>query len=302
MAAYPPGSTFKMMLAVAALQERIIDERTTITCPGSYTLAGVTFKCHGIHGNVNVTRAIEYSCNVFFYKLIFKLGFQLWSKYGTMFHFGRKTGIDIANENPGVLPSESYYNKRYGTKWNKGYLVSLGIGQGEVNTTPLQMAAYTSTIANGGTFYPPHAVKGFLNRVDAKEQKIVVPHEKLPVASSVWRIVQNGMYRVVNGNGTGYSARLPGGIVAGKTGTAQNPHGRDHAWFVGYAPYKQPKIAIAVIIENGGFGGSAAAPIAAAVMRYFLSGSSRSTPIDSNAVTIPPSTKKPQKTPSIFYD
>lgn len=273
MAAYPPGSTFKMMLAIAALEENIIDANSTIPCPGSYTLAGVTFKCHGAHGNVNVTRAIEYSCNVFFYKLIFKLGFDNWSRYGDMFHFGRKTGMDISNENPGVLPSEAYYNRRYGKRWNKGYLVSLGIGQGEVNTTPLQMAAYTAAIANGGTYYQPHAVRQVIDRTQKNARTdIPIVEEKLPIRSSVWDVIRHGMLRVVQGNGTGYAARLSGIQVAGKTGTSQNPHGRDHAWFVGFAPYKDPKIAVAVIIENGGYGGDAAAPVASAVMRRYLNG------------------------------
>lgn len=281
MAAYPPGSTFKMMLAIAALEENIIDENSTIPCPGSYTLAGVTFKCHGAHGNVNVTRAIEYSCNVFFYKLIFKLGFDNWSRYGDLFHFGRKTGMDISNENPGVLPSEEYYNRRYGRRWNKGYLVSLGIGQGEVNTTPLQMAAYTATIANGGTYYQPHAVRQVVDRTQKHERTdIPIVGEKLPIRSSVWDVIRHGMLRVVHGNGTGYAARIGGIQVAGKTGTAQNPHGRDHAWFVGFAPYKDPKIAVAIIIENGGYGGDAAAPVASAVMRRYLQGGAAVTGTD----------------------
>ncbi|MDH7514934.1 MAG: penicillin-binding protein 2 [Bacteroidota bacterium] len=272
MAAYPPGSTFKMMLAAAALQERIIDASTTIPCPGSYTLAGVTFKCHGAHGNIDVVRAIEYSCNVFFYKLIFKLGFALWAKYGSMFHFGRPTGIDIAHENPGVLPDESYYNRRYGRRWNKGYLVSLGIGQGEISTTPLQMAAFTATIANGGTYYRPHVVRSIIDRAGKGKQDIPILQERLPLDPEVWRVIRKGMFLVVHGSGTGYAARTSSVHVAGKTGTAQNPHGRDHAWFVGYAPAENPKIAVAVIIENGGWGGEAAAPIAGAILRYGLLG------------------------------
>ena len=272
MAAYPPGSTFKMMLAAAALQEGIIDENTTINCPGSYTLAGTTFKCHGSHGNINVVHAIEASCNVFFYKLIFKLGFEQWSRYGSMFHFGRRTGMDISNETPGTLPSEAYYNKRYGKRWNKGYLVSLGIGQGEVNTTPLQMAGYVSTLANGGTYYRPHAVRAVIDRASGGRKELSILREQLPISERVWRIVQSGMFRVVNGNGTGFAARIGGAQVAGKTGTAQNPHGRDHAWFVGYAPFKDPTIAVAVIIENGGTGGITAAPVAGSVIRQYLFG------------------------------
>ena len=275
MAAYPPGSTFKMMLAAAALEEGIIDETSTIPCPGSYTLAGVTFKCHGAHGNINVVRAIEYSCNVFFYKLIFRLGFERWARYGSLFHFGRPTGIDIANERPGVLPNEAYYNRRYGKRWNKGYLVSLGIGQGEVNTTPIQMAAYTAAIANAGLYVSPHVVKAVVNRSDKEVHTITPKTEVLPISARTWSIVQAGMYRVVQGSGTGSSARVANVAVAGKTGTAQNPHGRDHAWFIGYAPFRNPTIAVAVIVENGGFGGQTAAPVAAAAMNFYLNGAAK---------------------------
>jgi len=270
MAAYPPGSTFKMMLAAAALQEGKIDENSVINCPGSYTLAGVPFKCHGSHGNVTVKSAIEHSCNVFFYKLIYMLGFDLWTKYGHYFHFGRLTGIDVSNETAGTLPSEEYYNKRYGKKWNLGYLVNLGIGQGEVNTTPLQMAAYTATIANSGMYYRPHVVRTIIDRLTGRKNPIPITSERLPISQRVWNIVQNGMYRVVNGSGTGSGARLSGIKVAGKTGTAQNPHGQDHAWFVGYGPYEHPTIAVAVIVENAGAGGTAAAPLAGAVIGHYL--------------------------------
>ena len=272
MAAYPPGSTFKMLVAAAALQEGIIDVNTRISCPGSYMLAGQEFGCHGAHGDINVVTALEHSCNVFFYKLIFKLGFANLQKYGKLFHIGRLTGMDISNENPGILPSEEYYDRRYGSKWNIGYLVNLGIGQGEINTTPLQMAAYTATIANGGTYYRPHAVREIKDRVTGEKRAVDTHPERLPFSSSVLAIIQRGMYRVVNGSGTGYAARVGGTRVAGKTGTAQNPPNPDHAWFVGYAPFEQPRIAIAVIVENGGFGGTTAAPIAGAMIRRYLFG------------------------------
>jgi penicillin-binding protein 2 len=272
MAAYPPGSTFKMLVAAAALEEGVLKQDTRIHCPGSYTLAGRDFRCHGAHGNINVVTALEHSCNVFFYKLIFKLGFQKLDEYGTMFRFGRQTGMDVSNETPGVLPSEAYYNRRYGTRWNIGYLVNLGIGQGEVNTTPLQMAAFTAALANGGTYYRPHAVRKIRDRHFDKTTDIPIAGERLPLSRETMTIVQRGMLRAVHGNGTGYAARVGGVRVAGKTGTAQNPPNPDHAWFVGYAPYEEPTIAIAVIVEQGGFGGATAAPIAGAMIRQHLYG------------------------------
>ena len=283
MAAYPPGSTFKMLLAVAALQEGIITPETRINCPGNYVLAGQSFGCHGAHGDITVATALEHSCNVFFYKLIFKLGFKNWVRYGRMFHFGMKTGMDISNENPGILPSEEYYNKRYGKRWNIGYLVNLGIGQGEVNTTPLQMAAYAAAIANGGTYYRPHAVRAIIDQRSGAEKEIPLSPEKIPVSDAVWGTVRNGMYRAVNGAGTGYAARVAGTRVAGKTGTAQNPPNPDHSWFLGFAPFDRPTIAVAVIVENGGFGGSNAAPIAGSMIRRYLFGPVLTAPTDTAA-------------------
>jgi penicillin-binding protein 2 len=293
MAAYPPGSTFKMLVALAALQEGIITPDTKIHCPGSYPLAGKDFGCHGAHGNIGVIPALEHSCNVFFYKLIFKLGFENLQKYGAMFHFGRLTGIDISNESEGTLPSEEYYNKRYGTRWNIGYLVNLGIGQGEVNTTPLQMAAFTATLANGGTYYRPHAVRKLRDRYRNETRDLPVQSERLPISREAMSIIQRGMLRVVHGSGTGYAARVSGVRVAGKTGTAQNPPNPDHAWFVGYAPFEEPTIAVSVIVENGGFGGTTAAPIAAAMIRQYLypgtpaTGNARDTTSGTPAIEFP---------------
>ncbi len=298
MAAYPPGSTFKMLVAVAALQEGIITQDTKIHCPGSYLLAGKSFGCHGAHGNIGVVGALEYSCNVFFYKLIFKLGFENLQKYGSLFHFGRLTGLDISNETPGIIPSETYYNRRYGKRWNIGYLVNLGIGQGEVNTTPLQMAAYTAAIANGGTYYRPHAVKKIRNRYTKETKDIPVNGERLPISRESMSIIQRGMLRVVHGAGTGYAARVGGVRVAGKTGTAQNPPNPDHAWFVGYAPFEEPTIAISVIVENGGFGGSTAAPIAAAMIREYLFGTARSKAAPKDTTTTPAPIELPAVHPS----
>lgn len=272
MAAYPPGSTFKMLVAAAALQEGIIDINTRIHCAGVHLLAGQEFGCHGAHGDINVVTALEHSCNVFFYKLIFKLGFDNLVKYGRLFHFGRPTGMDISNENSGILPSKEYYDRRYGSKWNIGYLINLGIGQGEINTTPLQMAAYTAALANGGTYYKPHVVRSIKRPGEDEDELITRDGERLGFSQSVMEIIHRGMYRSVNGSGTGYLARVGGTRVAGKTGTAQNPPNPDHAWFVGYAPFDDPQIAIAIIIENGGFGGSAAAPLAGAMIRRHLFG------------------------------
>lgn len=272
MSIYPPGSCFKPVNGIAALNDGIIDEKYTYGCGGGFSFGNHFYKCMGTHGGINVVHAIEKSCNTFFFSLILKNGFERWTKYGRMFGFGQKTGIDIFEENPGILPSVEYYNKIYGVnRWTKGYIVSLGVGQGELGVTPLQMAVYTATIANGGTWYRPHAVRKLFNP-DANPKEIIIPVEgkKLPIKQEAMDLIRKGMLLVVNGAGTATHVRIPGIEVAGKTGTAQNPHGRDHAWFIGFAPFDNPQIAIAVIVENAGFGGAVAAPIAKQLIQFYL--------------------------------
>ncbi len=271
---YPPGSTFKMLLALAALQEGIIDENWRINCRGSFTFGNKVFKDMHVHGSTNVVEAIQRSCNVFFYQLMLKTGLPTWTKYGKLFGFGSPTGIDILEENSGLLPSEEYYNRRYGKgKWTQGYLVSLGIGQGELGVSPLQLAAYAMVLANEGKYYKPHVV----DKIKEKESKNIfkpkIDMRQINLKKNVWNSVREGLYRAVNvAGGTGASARVPGINVAGKTGTAQNPHGKDHAWFIGFAPYENPKIAICVLVENVGYGGVFAAPIAGLCIEQFLYG------------------------------
>ncbi|MCX6149740.1 MAG: penicillin-binding protein 2 [Ignavibacteriales bacterium] len=270
LSANPPGSTFKILAAIAALEEGIITTENTFYCGGGFYF-GRFFKCHGgNHGSLNVVHAIEKSCNSFFYQLILKIGLDKWSEYGRRFGFGQRTGIDINEERPGILPSTEYYNKRYGKNgWTKGFIVSLGIGQGELSVTPLQLAQYVSLIANDGKSYRPHLVKGYLD-ANKKLVPLSFPIVDTKVSKKTMDIVKEGMFLVVNGAGTATGVRLPGINVAGKTGTAQNPHGKDHAWFIGFAPYEDPKIAVAVFVENAGFGATWAAPIAKAVIQEYL--------------------------------
>ena len=269
MSVHPPGSTFKMLAALAALDMGIIDESYSVTCGGGFTF-GRFFKCHGNHGTVNVVTAIEKSCNSFFYRLIYKIGIDKWKEYATKFGFGSTTGVDLTEEVPGLIPDENYYIKRYGENWPRSIMASLGIGQGEVSVTPLQLAVYASLIANDGKTITPHVVKGY---VDDKTEKFVpldFKEIKTGVSQSALDIVKKGMYLVVNGHGTATHIKLPDIEICGKTGTAQNPHGQDHAWFVGFAPYENPKIAIAVLVENIGFGGTHAAPIAKNVIQAYM--------------------------------
>jgi len=269
MSLKPPGSTFKMLAAIAALDMGIITPSTTINCGGGFTF-GRFFKCHGNHGSVNVVHAIEKSCNSFFYHLIYKIGLDKWKEYALKFGFASKTGIDIGEEAAGFIPGENYYVKMYGEKWPRSIMASLGIGQGEVSVTPLQLAKYVALIANNGKSFQPHIVKGYL---DDKTRQIIpykFPEITTGIKQEVFNIVKEGMFLVVNGSGTATHIKMTDIDISGKTGTAQNPHGQDHALFVCFAPAEDPKIAIAVVVENVGFGGTHAAPIAKAMIEAYL--------------------------------
>jgi penicillin-binding protein 2 len=199
-AAYPPGSTYKIVLAIAALENHLIRPEDTIHCSGTWTFGGHSFHCHGgqAHGTVNLKKAIIESCNIYFYQLMLKVGLNMWDKYSQMFGFGERGGIDLPGERRGLLPTPEYYNKRYGEgRWTRGYLVSLGIGQGELGTTPLQLANYAAAIGNEGTWHEPHIVKGY--RDTRTGAYVPLEHESrtLPVSKQTFAIVKEAMQGVV---------------------------------------------------------------------------------------------------------
>lgn len=272
MSVLPPGSTFKMVLASAALQGGIINDNWTVHCAGSFYFGGRVFKDDAVHGTVNIYQSIAKSCDVYFYNLMLKVGFDAWTNYGEMFGFGSKTGIDLREENAGIMPSRSYYDQIFGkNRWTTGYLISLAIGQGEVSVTPLQLAAYTMALANFGEYFQPHIVRYICDNRTGKTYYTQYSERNIPISKEVFDELRQGMELAVNGpGGTGVSAQIPGVIVAGKTGTAQNPHGKPHAWFISFAPFDNPKIALVVLVENAGWGGSAAAPIAKQLIQYYL--------------------------------
>ncbi len=271
---YPPGSTFKMLLALVGLNDNIIDENWKVTCTGVFRYGNKIFKCEHVHGSVNVIDAIHRSCNIFFYQLMLKVGLDDWSDMGKKFGFGSQTKVDITEENSGLMPDRNYYDRIHGKgKWTQGYLISLGIGQGEVGVTPLQMANYAAILANKGTYYQPHAVNTIINKRTKHVDTVSYERREIKLTEKTWTLVREGMRRVVmEPGGTGRAARVPGITVAGKTGTAQNPHGKSHAWFMGFAPFDDPKIAICVMVENVGYGGAFAAPIAGFCMEEFFYG------------------------------
>jgi len=271
MSAKPPGSTFKPLEALAALDMDIISTTTTYNCTGGQTFFGRYFKCDDVHGKLNVVHAIEKSCNVYFYNLIYKIGMVKWHEYANKFGFGSETHLDIGNEVAGLLPDANYYEKLYGKEWPKSIMASLGIGQGEVNVTPIQLAQYTALLANNGISFTPHLVKGYIDNqskklVPIKNAKKINVH----IDKKAFDIVKEGMFLVVNGSGTAAASRIKDIQMAGKTGTAQNPHGKDHALFIGFAPFNDPQIAVAVVVENVGFGATWAAPIAKKIVEAYL--------------------------------
>lgn len=274
MSVYPPGSTFKMITAIAALEEGIVNENWQVNCAGGYQYGDRFFGCTHQHGRTNLIEAIEKSCNTYFYQLILKVGLDKWNEYAKLFGFGSRTGLDTQEESSGLLPSRDYYNRVYGkNKWSNGLTLNLTIGQGELGTTPLQLAVYTAALANGGTLYQPHLVKGVLNSKNNSIEEFVFNSEKINISERTLDIIKKGMERVVSSpEGTASLIKLPDLTIAGKTGTSQNPFGKNHAVFVGYAPVDNPQIAIAVLVENIGYGSTFAAPIARDVIDAYING------------------------------
>jgi len=242
-ATYPPGSTFKMLTAIAGMEEGIEPTRTFKPCYGSYYF-GRVYKCwkEEGHGSLDMVDAIEQSCNVYFYQLGQRLPLDAWHRYGDMLGFGRLTGVDVAEEKPGTLPDSEYY-KSHGVAYSPGMMLNLAIGQGENLVTVMQLAHYVGIIAMEGINATPHVVM-----TDASE-----PVRLREISPSSFRTAKEGMHRVVHGTqGTARAARIGACEIAGKTGTAQNPHGSDHKLFVAFAPYDNPRIAIACVAENVG--------------------------------------------------
>ncbi|MEK9611992.1 MAG: penicillin-binding protein 2 [Alphaproteobacteria bacterium] len=281
---YAPGSTFKMVVALAALEAGIINERTSFFCKGDMELGDATFHCwqkHG-HGTVNVSSALEQSCDVFFYEVALKTGIQRIKKMALRLGLGTETGIDIPGEKPGIIPSHDWKLATHGVVWTPGETVVAGIGQGYVLATPIQLALMTARIANGEFAVEP----SLLARSTMPE------FAPLDIPESALRIVRKGMKMVTHGGlGTArkYNLSSDFGGMAGKTGTVQVKRitkeqreagivknidrpwkERDHALFVAYAPVKNPRYAISVVVEHGGSGSSMAAPIGRKILEKML--------------------------------
>lgn len=276
MGTYPPGSTAKMVSAAAGLQTGILDSSTRLQpCGGSFFFGNRAYACWNKrgHGSLNVVHAIEASCNVFFYQVGDRVGVDRWGTHARLLGLGSTTGIDLPSEDEGVVPSTYVYDRRFGKgKWGRGEALNVGIGQGIVLVTPVQMARYAAGLATG-YLVTPHLAIGFTDTNGVEHAPKLRPPQPIPIREDVLRLIRRGMVLVTEGgSGTAHRAAVRGFHVAGKTGTAQNPHGDAHSWFVGFAPVPNPTIAIAVICENAGHGSTKAAPVAGAILRRHLIG------------------------------
>lgn len=284
MASYPPGSTFKVIEALIGLQEKVLYPSYKYSCGPGYSAPGVFVGCHLHRSPLDLISAIQISCNAYFCNVFRNImdnpanptiyqNFDLWISYLRSFGLGNKLGIDLPNELKGYLPSTDYYDRYYGKNhWSSLTLISLSIGQGELGFTPLQMANLAATVANRGWYKTPHVIKEIEGAASAMDTTDSI--HTIPVDPRHFETVVEGMDLVVNGEpGTGSTARIahiPGIRVCGKTGTAENPHGKDHSIFMAFAPKDNPKIALSVYVENGGFGSTYAAPIASLMIEYYL--------------------------------
>lgn len=284
MASYPPGSTFKIMNGLIGLQEGVISPSSRFSCSNGYHAGSITVGCHSHVSPLDLRGAVTMSCNAWFCNAFRNIlenrnyssvseAYDHWRNYLVAFGFGNKLGIDLPNELAGFIPARSYYDRYYGKdRWKALTVISLAIGQGEIGATPLQMANMAATIANRGSFYIPHVVK----KIGDDGIPAALYTQKYITGISVDNFVPviEGMEGAVNGGpgATARGAKLDSIIICGKTGTAQNPHGKDHSIFVAFAPKDNPRIAIAAYVENAGFGSTFAAPIASLMIEKYLTG------------------------------
>ncbi|MEM8557467.1 MAG: penicillin-binding protein 2 [Bacteroidota bacterium] len=274
----PPGSTWKPFMSLVALEEGMITRDTRLFCGGGYTLGGRFFKClGGSHGPIAVERAIQVSCNTFYYRLMNdelngkRMDLTTWSTWANRFGFGTLAPLDFPDQHAGLIPDSSYFDEVFPGGWGPGFTINLGIGQGNMGTTPLQLARYTAAIANGGELPWPHLLSHQVNTATGEITRPRWEADPLPVSPEHVETIRRGMELVVEA-GTARIAQIDSVSVAGKTGTAQNPRGDDHSVFIGYAPVDDPEIAVGILVENAGYGSTAAAPIASLMMEQYLKG------------------------------
>jgi len=262
---YPPGSIFKMVVAIALLEKKLINPQDEIFCPGSYHFYDRTFGCwkpNG-HGNTNLEQAIVQSCDVYFYQVIQKIKLNELAEAANQFGFGLETYIDLPSEMKGIMPTQEFMNRLYGRwGWSQGALLNMAIGQGEILVTPLQMARYINMLATKGKTRTLHIVQN-------KNHNIPEPN----ISNRSWNLIQKYMSKVVTapqGTGRLSNPKIPGLKIWGKTGTAENPHGEPHAWYIAYGEKDGEMISVVILLENGGHGGEVATPLARNVFKHYF--------------------------------
>lgn len=270
MGTYQPGSTFKILTTLAALKKGVFDANRPAYCNGGYQMGRRRFRCLGVHGSVTFNRAMQKSCNAYFADLAVKAGYEAMCDAAEELHFGTQLGIDLKGEYHGVVPNPEWWAKVSNRPFSRGDLVNMGCGQGELLVTPLQMASLIATVANDGKQMRPRfvrAIRDVNGNVTPVEPEVI---GEIAASPEFWSIMKNSLEAVVSG-GTARGGRIQGITMAGKTGSAENAHGPlTHSWFVAYAPADNPQIAIAVMAENAGHGGTVAVPIASSVIRKYL--------------------------------
>ena len=282
MATYSPGSTFKSLVGLISLNEGVQGEVYTVPCNGFYYFAGLTLKCSHHHPwATNIEYALAQSCNPYFWQTFrnaienpafshIQDSYGKWSDYCRSFGLGARLGIDLPSESKGNIPSVNYFNKIYGERgWHSATIISLGIGQGEILVTPLQLCNLYAAIGNHGWYIKPHLVKTLNDVHDKKDIKLKLPRNNATIDVQWYIPVNEGLRQVVE-SGTAIESKIDGISLCGKTGTVQNSHGDHHSVFAGFAPKDNPKIAIAVVIENAGFGAKYACPIASLMVEKYL--------------------------------
>jgi penicillin-binding protein 2 len=280
MAYYPPGSTFKLLNGLIGEQEQVTFRDTRYPCSRGYPVMGGKPKCHPHPSPMDLPGAVATSCNSYFCYVFRSIidnrkkypnvvaGYNAWREYVLSFGVGVKIHTDLPQELPGNVPTQKYYDKYFGKNgWKSSTIVSLSIGQGELGVTPLQMANIICAIANKGYYYTPHIIKGVGDKKQPRPEYKIKHYTK--VEPQYFEPIIDGMQGAVD-HGTSTSAKLKDIIVCGKTGTAQNPHGKDHSVFVAFAPRDNPKIAVAVLVENGGWGATWAVPIGGLMIEKYL--------------------------------
>lgn len=271
---YPPGSILKIVSLMAALEEKVITSSQRFRCEGIFWISTWPYRCwkDSGHGLVNSRFSLVESCDIYYYKLALKLKVDKLGKWARAFGFGRPSGIDLPNERSGLVPTPQWKERTQNMPWFPGNTVMMAIGQGYILSTPMQLLSMTAAVANQGTIYRPHLLKQVTSQSGRviHEMKTEVMH-RVGGHKKNWQLLKSSMKDVVHHRkGTGKLARVKGIYIGGKTATAQNPHGEDHAAFSAFAPYDQPEVAVVVYLENAGGGGSQAAPLCRKVVEAYF--------------------------------